>query len=506
MMGVPAAHLELLFGAGFLLYLLSAGLHYAALAGEASREAALVAAEARALARDAELHALRMQINPHFLFNSLHSIAALATVDGLRAREMCIRLSDFLRSSLGLGERENVPLREELALARSYLEVEQVRFGARLHYSEDIEESCQDCAVPVLLLQPLVENAVKHGIAGLVGGGAIRLAAERRDHCVWVSVENGFDVEGAAADAVGRGPGAGSPAVGTALRRCGRDVRLGERRGLPGGVAIPLRIAHGLQQPGIAGPADRQAGTVGQNRDAALFAVRFDARHAFQVDDGGAVDADEGGGVEEGLEGGNGLLLQIAFGLAVERHVVILCDGVIQFGDGDDVHAGAVLDDDAMRAFAGGPGLGGDLREQGAAFAEPRAATLQRPFEALGAEGLEEVIDGMGVERAHGVLIVGGDENDDRSVGGLDQFEDFKAIELGHLDVEKEEVWGGFGDGLYGLEAVAALGDDFDFGVGREQFAQIAAGEFFVIDQRGFNCAFHRKISVIRYRAAKLPD
>jgi LytS/YehU family sensor histidine kinase len=205
MEGLPAAHLDLLFGVGILLYLLSAGLHYAALAAEEAREAALAVAEARTLARDAELNALRMQINPHFLFNSLHSIAALATVDAVRAREMCIRLSDFLRSSLGLGERDSVPLREELALARSYLEVERVRFGARLQFSENIQESCQDCAVPVLLLQPLVENAVKHGIAGLVEGGAIRLSVERLGPSVRVAVENAFDPDAAPPNRLGMG-------------------------------------------------------------------------------------------------------------------------------------------------------------------------------------------------------------------------------------------------------------------------------------------------------------
>jgi len=121
-----------LFGMGVLLYLLSAGLHYAALAAETSRAAERRAAEARTLAREAELQALRAQIDPHFLFNSLHSIAALATVDGARAREMCVRLAGFLRGSLALAGRESIPLREELALARGYLEVEQVRFGPRL--------------------------------------------------------------------------------------------------------------------------------------------------------------------------------------------------------------------------------------------------------------------------------------------------------------------------------------------------------------------------------------
>ncbi|HMC61823.1 MAG TPA: histidine kinase, partial [Candidatus Solibacter sp.] len=182
-----------LFGMGVVLYLLSGGVHYAALAAEASQEAARRAAEAHALAREAELQALRLQINPHFLFNSLHSIAALATVDGARAREMCVRLADFLRGSLGLGGRESVPLGEELALARGYLEVEQVRFGDRLRVDEDIEPACTDCAIPVLLLQPLVENAVKHGIAGMVEGGAIRLVVRRQGADVSVTVENAFD-------------------------------------------------------------------------------------------------------------------------------------------------------------------------------------------------------------------------------------------------------------------------------------------------------------------------
>src|SRR5664280_1071098 len=127
MEGRAAAHLDLLFGVGILLYLLSAGLHYAALAAEEAREASLAAAEAQTLARDAELHALRMQINPHFLFHSLHSIAALATLDGARAREMCVKLADFLRASLRFGDRDSIPLRDELALALGYLDVERMR-------------------------------------------------------------------------------------------------------------------------------------------------------------------------------------------------------------------------------------------------------------------------------------------------------------------------------------------------------------------------------------------
>ncbi|HTX40125.1 MAG TPA: histidine kinase [Bryobacteraceae bacterium] len=203
----PAVRLRLplLFAMGTLLYLFSAGLHYAALAARESREAEQRAAEARTLAREAELQALRIQINPHFLFNCLHSIAALATMDGPRAREMCIRLADFLRNSLRLGECETIPLKEELALARNYLEVEQVRFGSRLTVEERIEPGCEDCGVPALLLQPLVENAVKHGVAGLVEGGAIRLEARRRGDGVAILLENAFDPESETSRSLGLG-------------------------------------------------------------------------------------------------------------------------------------------------------------------------------------------------------------------------------------------------------------------------------------------------------------
>jgi LytS/YehU family sensor histidine kinase len=195
LLGRPIPNVGLLAGFGAILYVLSAGLHYTALAAEASRAAEKRAAEARSLARDAELHALRMQINPHFLFNSLHSIAALATQDGARAREMCIRLSDFLRNSLALSGRETIPLSEELSLARAYLSVEQIRFGARLKFVEDVDAGCEACAIPALLLQPLVENAVKHGIAGLVEGGEIRLSVRQAEGNVAIRLENAFDPE-----------------------------------------------------------------------------------------------------------------------------------------------------------------------------------------------------------------------------------------------------------------------------------------------------------------------
>ncbi|HLN00898.1 MAG TPA: histidine kinase [Bryobacteraceae bacterium] len=171
-----------------LVYLLAIAIHYALFAVQSSREAEI-------LARESELKALKAQINPHFLFNSLHSISALTAIDAARARDMCIRLSDFLRSSLRLGERMTIPFREELALARNYLDVEQVRFGDRLRVVQDIDEGCGDCEVPPLLVQPLVENAIKHGIATLVDGGEISMRGRRSQERLRFVIENEFDPE-----------------------------------------------------------------------------------------------------------------------------------------------------------------------------------------------------------------------------------------------------------------------------------------------------------------------
>jgi hypothetical protein len=169
-----------------LLYSLSVALHYVLFALEQSRRAQIQA-------REAELRALKAQINPHFLFNSLNSITALVGSDPARAREMCIRLSDFLRNTLGLGEKESISWREELALARTYLDVEQVRYGSRLRVEMNVDDSCADCLIPPLVLQPLIENAVKHGIATLVDGGIIKVESRVKDGLLEVSVENGFD-------------------------------------------------------------------------------------------------------------------------------------------------------------------------------------------------------------------------------------------------------------------------------------------------------------------------
>src|SRR5438477_10687278 len=197
--------LNSIFTIGVLLYLLSVAFHYVLIAMEDSRHAEAQAVEARVLARDAELKALKAQINPHFLFNSLNSISALTSIDPARARDMCVLLSDFLRLTLGLGEKASVRFSEELDLLQKYMAIEKVRFGTRLTMLEEIQEESKSCLLPPLLLQPLVENAVKHGIASLPEGGQVRVAAQRQNGRLAILVENSWDPDSPPRRSGGRG-------------------------------------------------------------------------------------------------------------------------------------------------------------------------------------------------------------------------------------------------------------------------------------------------------------
>jgi sensor histidine kinase YesM len=200
-----APQAPLLFASGFLLYGLAIASHYVILEIEESRAAQARVLETSILARDAELKALKAQINPHFLFNSLNSISALTSIDASRAQEMCILLADFLRMTLGLGEKALVPLREELELLQRFLAIEKVRFGERLHVDFGVEAQAQDCLLPPLLLQPLVENAIIHGIAHLPAGGRVRISAACSSGRFHLSIENSVDPDAPASRKGGLG-------------------------------------------------------------------------------------------------------------------------------------------------------------------------------------------------------------------------------------------------------------------------------------------------------------
>ena len=194
--GIAAKQTEaapLLLGLGVVLSLLAAALHYLLGAMENSQEAERRALQLEVASREAELRTLRAQIHPHFLFNSLNSINALIASKPEEARRLCVRLGDFLRRSLTLGGREQIPLAEELDLAASLLSIERVRFGDRLTVAVETSEELGACTVPPLVLQPLVENAVTHGIAQMLDGGTVRIEAERRGETILIAVENPRD-------------------------------------------------------------------------------------------------------------------------------------------------------------------------------------------------------------------------------------------------------------------------------------------------------------------------
>ena len=183
---------SLVFGFGQFVYLLSLALSYIVSAAEHARHAERRAFQGQVLSREAELRTLRAQIDPHFLFNSLHSISALTSADPAGARRMCLLLADFLRESLSLGSADRIPLARELKLAEKYLEVERVRYGDRLRLEVDAG-GADDCLVPSLLLQPIVENAVTHGVAHRLEGGLVRVTASKSPSRVTMVVENPCD-------------------------------------------------------------------------------------------------------------------------------------------------------------------------------------------------------------------------------------------------------------------------------------------------------------------------
>jgi two-component system, LytTR family, sensor kinase len=151
--------------------------------------------DAEKLAKEAELFKLRQQMQPHFLFNSLNSINALIGSRPAEARKMVQQLSDFLRGTLKKEETQWVILREELQYLQLYLEIEKVRFGNRLATNIQTSETVQEMKVPALLLQPVVENAIKFGLYDTIGETVIQITATNENNELVVNVSNPFDPE-----------------------------------------------------------------------------------------------------------------------------------------------------------------------------------------------------------------------------------------------------------------------------------------------------------------------
>ncbi len=206
---------------------------------ESLRRAQAVETMRAELAR-AELRALRAQLHPHFLFNTLNSIASLIAVNPAEAEDTTTRLAEIFRYVLTASRRDTVPLEGELAFLRDVLQIEHVRFGDRLRWEESIEPGLEAVPVPGLLLQPIVENAVKYGISSRPEGGTVAIAA-RREHGDLV-LEVSDDGPGMDASEVPPGTGFGLASVRDRLRAAGLPDAL-EIEAVPGrGTRVRIRL------------------------------------------------------------------------------------------------------------------------------------------------------------------------------------------------------------------------------------------------------------------------
>jgi len=199
------ATLSYRIGSGIFIYVLTILSYFlfssmSNLAEKKTREARL-----ESLVRETELRMLRSQINPHFLFNSLNSISSLTVTDPEKARSMVIKLSDFMRYALSRKDEQPVSLRSELENLRLYLEIEKVRFGERLLTEEHIDPECLEVMVPVMLLQPLYENAVKHGVYESIEKVKICTVSTIKEGYLEITICNNFDPEGAPLKGTGTG-------------------------------------------------------------------------------------------------------------------------------------------------------------------------------------------------------------------------------------------------------------------------------------------------------------
>jgi two-component system LytT family sensor kinase len=211
------------------------------------------------LATEAELRALRAQLNPHFLFNALTTIGHLIQSAPPRAFETLMRLTNVLRGVLRRTATEFSTLGQEIDLITAYLDVERARFEERLQVTVDVSPAARDCQIPSLLLQPLVENAVKHGIGPLAAGGAIHIVADVRQQRLSVRIEDsggGFDPASTTAIA-----GVGLANVAQRLRAhygAGADLRIRSAAGR--GTAIELDLPADRTAELHAGPARKRVG------------------------------------------------------------------------------------------------------------------------------------------------------------------------------------------------------------------------------------------------------
>lgn len=204
----------------------------------------LRASQLQAQLAQAELQALRMQLQPHFLFNTLNSISALQLTDVETANQMTARLGDFLRLTLDNVGAQVVTLRQEMEFLRSYLDIERIRFQDRLHVELDIEPEALDLNVPNLILQPLIENAIKYAVVNRTGQGIITLRARRLRETLQMEVQdNGIGLQLSAATNRATRGGVGLANTEARLQQLyGANYRFELQNAKGGGVLVTIAI------------------------------------------------------------------------------------------------------------------------------------------------------------------------------------------------------------------------------------------------------------------------
>jgi LytS/YehU family sensor histidine kinase len=209
----------------------------------------LDAARAKSQLAEARLEALTAQLQPHFLFNTLQAISTLITRDPVAANTMLASLSDLLREVLRRGERREVPLEEELRVLAPYLDISQWRFGDRLSVRIEADPSVRRALVPFFVLQPLVENALQHGVGSRAGPGAIRIEANREGDRLWLTVID----DGPGSETTEARRGIGLPNTRARLQELYGDrhtLELGRLTGSQPGFRVRLGIPYHEQSNG----------------------------------------------------------------------------------------------------------------------------------------------------------------------------------------------------------------------------------------------------------------
>ncbi len=191
---------------GMLFYYSMALFYYAVIYQEENTERHLRESNLKNLVTETELKSLKFQINPHFIFNSLNSMSALVSIDSERAKSMILKLAEFLRYTLATGDVQKNTLEQELKNIRLYLEIEKVRFEDKFEYVEEINEECGKILIPSLIMQPLLENAIKHAVYESLEKITLKLICRIENDFLRITLENNFD-EAAAPAKKGTGIG-----------------------------------------------------------------------------------------------------------------------------------------------------------------------------------------------------------------------------------------------------------------------------------------------------------